>query len=142
MGELLALNEKNFTDLVIPVPDSGNSAALGYSQASGIPFDQGLTRNHYSGRTFIQPNQAKREFGVRMKLFPIQRAVAGKRITIIDDSLVRGTTSKILVSLLKNAGAKEVHLRLSAPEIKHPCFFGIDIPTPQELIWQAQPVER
>jgi amidophosphoribosyltransferase len=134
LGQALAKIDENPGELIIAVPDSGNSAALGYAAASGITLEHGLTRNHYSGRTFIQPTREMREFGVRMKLHPIKRAIAGKKITLIDDSIVRGTTSHILVRLLREAGAKEVHLRLSSPEIKHPCFFGIDIPTKQELI--------
>ncbi|MDC7225261.1 MAG: amidophosphoribosyltransferase [Spirochaetales bacterium] len=121
-------------DVVVPVPDSGNNAAIGYAEASGIPFDHGLTRNHYAGRSFIMPTTAQRELAVRMKLHPIREAIAGKKIILVDDSLVRGTTSKILVKMLKDAGASEVHLRLSSPELKWPCFFGIDIPTRQELI--------
>ena len=134
MGAAIAAVDDHHSDIVIPVPDSGNSAALGYAAASGLSFEQGLTRNHYTGRTFIQPTPEMREFGVRMKLHPVKRAIQGKRITLIDDSLVRGTTAKILIRLLKDAGAEEVHLRLSAPEIKHPCYFGIDIPTAEELI--------
>lgn len=134
MGAALAAVDADGGDIVISVPDSGNSAALGYSVASGLPFEHGLTRNHYSGRTFIEPTPEMREFGVRLKLHPIKRAIKGKRVTIIDDSMVRGTTSRILIRLLKEGGAREVHLRLSAPEIKHPCFFGIDIPTKDELI--------
>lgn len=134
MGAYLAEIDKTPGDVVCAVPDSGNSAALGYSEHSKIGIDFGLTRNHYSGRTFIQPEPEQREFGVRMKLHPIRAVVKNKRITIIDDSLVRGTTSSIIVKLLKEAGAKEVHLRLSSPEIKCPCFFGIDIPTKEELI--------
>jgi len=121
-------------DIVVPVPDSGNNAAIGYAEASGIPFDHGLTRNHYAGRSFIMPTTAQRELAVRMKLHPIREAIEGKKIILIDDSLVRGTTSRILVKLLKEAGAAEVHLRLSSPELKWPCFFGIDIPTREELI--------
>ena len=121
-------------DIVLPVPDSGNSAALGYAEASGLPFELGLTRNHYAGRSFIMPTTDQRELAVRMKIHPIRDVIEGKRIILIDDSLVRGTTSKILVKLVKEAGAKEVHLRLSSPEIKWPCFFGIDIPTRDELI--------
>mgnify|MGYP000906782358 FL=1 len=121
-------------DLVLPVPDSGNSAALGYSEESGVPFELGLTRNHYTGRSFIMPTTDQRELAVRMKIHPVRDSIAGKRVVLVDDSLVRGTTSRILVKLVKEAGAREVHLRLSAPEIKWPCFFGIDIPTRQELI--------
>ena len=121
-------------DMVIPVPDSGSSAAIGYAEAAGIPFDLGLTRNHYAGRSFIMPTNAERELAVRMKLHPVRESISGKRISMVDDSLVRGTTARILVQLLKEGGAKEVHLRLSAPEILWPCFFGIDIPTREELI--------
>jgi len=134
MGELLARGDDVKADIVIPVPDSGNSAALGYSIASGLPLEHGLTRNHYSGRTFIQPTTASREFGVRMKLHPVREAIEGKRVIVVDDSLVRGTTSRQIVRLLRDAGAREVHLRLSSPPIRHPCFFGIDIPTHDELI--------
>jgi amidophosphoribosyltransferase len=138
MGAALARfdRESGFSggDVVMPVPDSGNSAALGYAEESGLPFDLGLTRNHYSGRSFIMPTTDQRELAVLMKLHPVRDSIKGKRVILIDDSLVRGTTSRILVKLVKEAGAREVHLRLSAPEIKWPCFFGIDIPTRQELI--------
>jgi len=119
---------------VIAVPDSGNSAALGYAVASGVELEHGLTRNHYMGRTFIQPTPALREMGVRMKLHPVRKAIEGRRVTVIDDSLVRGTTSRQMVRLLREAGAREVHLRLSSPPLRFPCFFGIDIPTRDELI--------
>jgi amidophosphoribosyltransferase len=134
MGEFLAQNDKRPGDIVIPVPDSGNSAAFGYSHASQSPIEMGLARNHYTGRTFIQPTSYQREFGVRMKLHPIREVIKNRRVTLVDDSLVRGTTSKTIVKLLKENGAREVHLRLSAPEIRFPCFFGIDIPTREELI--------
>jgi amidophosphoribosyltransferase len=134
LGEMIARMESVETDVVTPVPDSGSSAALGYSAASGVPLEHGLTRNHYMGRTFIQPTVAMREFGVRMKLHPVREAIAGKRVAVIDDSLVRGTTSRQLVRLLRDAGAREVHLRLSSPPLRYPCFFGIDIPTREELI--------
>jgi amidophosphoribosyltransferase len=134
MGELLARDDTVSADIVIAVPDSGNSAALGYSAASGIPLEMGLTRNHYMGRTFIQPTTAMREAGVRMKLHPVREAIAGKRVVVIDDSLVRGTTSRQIVKLLREAGAKEVHLRLCSPPLRFPCFYGIDIPTREELI--------
>lgn len=134
MGEMLARTEKVKADIVIAVPDSGNSAALGYSAASGIPLEQGLTRNHYMGRTFIQPTPAMREFGVRMKLHPVREAINGKRVVVIDDSLVRGTTSRQIVKLLREAGAREVHMRLCSPPLRFPCFYGIDIPTSEELI--------
>ena len=141
MGEMLARGDDVKADIVISVPDSGNSAALGYSVASGIPLEHGLTRNHYSGRTFIQPTAASREFGVRMKLHPVREAIAGKRVVVVDDSLVRGTTSRQIVKLLRDAGAREVHLRLSSPPIRHPCFFGIDIPTHDELIANRMDLE-
>ncbi len=134
MGEMLARRDDVKADIVIAVPDSGNSAALGYSAASGIPLEQGLTRNHYMGRTFIQPTAAMRESGVRMKLHPIREAIAGKRVIVVDDSLVRGTTARQIVRLLREAGAREVHLRLSSPPVRSPCFYGIDIPTREELI--------
>jgi amidophosphoribosyltransferase len=134
IGARLAAVDKIEADMVIPVPDSGNSAALGYSQASGIPFEFGLTRNHYSGRSFIMPTQEQRELAIRIKLNPIKEMIRGKRIVMVDDSLVRGTTSGILVKLVREDGAKEIHLRLASPEILWPCFFGIDIPTRKELI--------
>ncbi len=134
MGAELARADGRIGDIVIPVPDSGNSAALGYAEESGLPFDLGLTRNHYAGRSFIMPTTGERQMAVRMKLHPIRDIIRGKRVILVDDSLVRGTTAKILVSLMKDAGATEVHLRLSAPEIRWPCFFGIDIPTREELI--------
>jgi amidophosphoribosyltransferase len=142
MGEALARGDAADSDIVIPVPDSGNSAALGYAAASGIPFEQGLTRNHYMGRTFIQPTTGMREFGVRMKLHPVRQAIEGKRVTVIDDSVVRGTTSGQIIKLIKDAGAKEVHLRLSSPPLKYPCFFGIDIPTREELISNRMDADR
>ena len=121
-------------DLVMSVPDSGNYAAIGYALRSGLPFEYGLSRNHYVGRSFIMPSQAERELVVRMKLNPIREVVAGKVIIMVDDSLVRGTTSKIIVKMLREAGAKEIHLRLSSPEVKCPCYFGIDITSRKELI--------
>jgi len=134
MGAALASDDPVRPDVVISVPDSGTSAALGYAKAAGVPLEFGFTRNHYAGRTFILPTTSARELGVRMKLHPMREVVAGKRVTIVDDSLVRGTTGKIIVKLLREAGAREVHLRLSAPELKNPCYFGIDIPTREELI--------
>jgi amidophosphoribosyltransferase len=134
MGQMLARGDRVEADIVIAVPDSGNSAALGYSAASGVPLEQGLTRNHYMGRTFIQPTAAMRESGVRMKLHPVREAITGKRVIVVDDSLVRGTTARQIVRLLREGGAREVHLRLSSPPLRHPCFYGIDIPTREELI--------
>jgi amidophosphoribosyltransferase len=134
MGERLAAADPVRADVVTAVPDSGTSAALGYAAASGVPLEMGLTRNHYMGRTFIQPTAALRRNSVRMKLHPVREAIAGRRVTVIDDSLVRGTTSRQMVKLLRDAGAREVHLRLSSPPLRWPCFFGIDIPTREELI--------
>ena len=134
MGAALAENETVKGDIVMPVPDSGNSAALGYSKKSGIPLEYGLSRNHYTGRSFIMPTKEQRELMVRMKLNPIKDVVKDKVIILIDDSLVRGTTGRLIVKVLREAGAKEIHLRLSSPEIKHPCYFGINIPTKEDLI--------
>ena len=134
MGAALANNDPVSADVVIPVPDSGNSAALGYAERSGIPFELGLTRNHYTGRSFILPTTDEREQAVRMKLHPVRPVIEGKRVVLVDDSLVRGTTASILVKLVREAGAREVHLRLGSPELKWPCFFGIDVPTRKELI--------
>lgn len=135
MGATLAAADgPGLGDIVVPVPDSGTNAAIGYADYAGLPFDFGLTRNHYAGRSFIMPTTSERELAVRMKLHPVREVVSGKRVILVDDSLVRGTTAKILVRLLKEAGALEVHLRLSSPEIRWPCFFGIDIPTRAELI--------
>jgi len=127
MGELEA-------DMVIPVPDSGNISAIGYARKMGLPFDFGLARNYYAGRSFILPTKDERELMARLKLHAVPEVVSGKRVVMIDDSLVRGTTSRIIVGLLREAGAKEVHLRLSAPELKWPCFYGIDIPDREALI--------
>ncbi len=124
------------------VPDSGVPAALGYSRASGLPFVLGLVRNHYVGRTFIEPRQAIRHFGVKVKLNPVRSAVAGKRVVLVDDSIVRGTTSRKIVMMLKAAGAKEVHLRISSPPTTGPCFYGIDTPERRELIAASQSVEE
>jgi amidophosphoribosyltransferase len=141
MGAALAAGDADILEgldrdssIVVPAPTSGNTAALGYAEASGIPYEMGLTRNHYIGRSFIMPSSAERELVVKMKLSPVREVIKGKTVILIDDSLVRGTTSKILVQLLKEAGAKAVHLRLSSPEIRWPCYFGIDIPTRAELI--------
>jgi amidophosphoribosyltransferase len=136
MGRALAKRDTALqnADMVIPVPDSGVPAALGYSKESGIPFELGIIRNHYVGRTFIEPTQAMRNMKVKMKLSPMKSLIEGKSIIVIDDSIVRGTTSKRIVKMLKLAGAKEVHFRVASPEIKHPCFYGIDTPTKEELI--------
>ncbi len=134
IGRQLAEDDPVTADMVMPVPDSGNAAALGYAQAKGIAFEMGLMRNHFAGRSFTLPSQAQREFAVKMKLNPIPEVVRGKSVVLVDDSLVRGTTAKRIVKLVRDAGAREIHLRLSAPEIKYPCFYGIDIPTRGELI--------
>ena len=129
-------------DIVTPVPDSGLAAALGYADASGLPLEWGLIRNHYVGRTFIEPEQSIRHFGVKLKLNPIKEFLADKRVVVVDDSLVRGTTSKKIVELIRRAGAKEVHMRISSPPITHPCFFGINMPTLAELKASSNSVEE
>lgn len=133
-GRQLAREHPVEADAVIAVPDSANSAALGYSEESGIPFELGLLRNHYVGRTFIKPDQKDRDFGARMKYNPVREVLAGKRVIVVDDSLVRGTTSRSLVRMLKSAGASEVHFRIGSPPVRFPCFYGIDMPTKGELI--------
>jgi amidophosphoribosyltransferase len=134
MGKILAKENPVDADVVLPVPDSGVAAALGYSQESGIPFENAIVRNHYVGRTFIEPIQEMRDLKVRLKLSPIKSIIEGKRVVIIDDSLVRGTTSRQIIKMLKDAGAKEVHFKLASPQIKHPCKYGIDTPSYGELI--------
>ncbi len=134
LGRKLAEEQNVDADIVIPVPDSGVPAAIGYSQQSGIPFEMGLIRNHYIGRTFIQPLQAQRDLGVKLKLNPVKNLLKGKRIIVIDDSIVRGTTSRKIIRMLREAGAREVHLRISSPPVTHPCFYGIDTPAQKELI--------
>ena len=134
LGKILAEEHPAKADIVVPVPDSGNFAAMGFSEVSGIPLAHGFTRNHYIGRTFINPTQEARTFKVRIKLNPIREVVNGKRIVVVDDSIVRGNTSKSRVTLLRRAGAKEVHLRISCPPHISPCFYGIDFPSKKELI--------
>lgn len=135
LGKILARKSKNLDiDLVVPVPDSGMPAALGYAQENGITFETAIIRNHYVGRTFIEPTQEIRNFKVKLKLNPINQTLDGKKIVVIDDSIVRGTTSKKIIELLRNAGAKEVHMRIACPEIKYPCRYGIDTPSYKELI--------
>lgn len=133
-GRQLAKENPVEADAVIAVPDSANSAALGFAEESGIPFELGLLRNHYVGRTFIKPDQKDRDFGARMKYNPVRDVLAGQRVVVVDDSLVRGTTSRSLVRMLKAAGATEVHFRIGSPPVRHPCFYGIDMPTRGELI--------
>lgn len=141
LGKALARESKVSADMVIGIPDSGQSAALGYSEESGLPFDYGLIRNHYVGRTFIQPTQILRNVGVGIKLNPVKEVLRGKRIVLIDDSLVRGTTSRKIVKFLREAGTKEIHFRVSSPPIKHPCFYGIDTPFQKELIASNHEIE-
>lgn len=133
-GRQLAREHPVEADAVISVPDSANSAALGFAEESGIPFELGLLRNHYVGRTFIQPTQKDRDFGARMKYNPVREVVDGKRVVVVDDSLVRGTTSRSLVRMFRQAGATEVHFRIGSPPVRFPCFYGIDMPTRGELI--------
>lgn len=134
LGRLLAREHPVPADVVVPVPDSGVPAAIGYSQESGIPFRMGLIRNHYVGRTFIEPQQAIRDFGVKLKLNPVRGMLAGKRVVLVDDSIVRGTTSRKIVRLVREAGATEVHMRISCPPTISPCYYGVDTPTREELI--------
>lgn len=141
-GKVLAKEYPIDADLVMSIPDSGNSAALGYAEASGIPYELGMTRNHYVGRTFIQPEQKIRDFGVKVKLNPIKEVLDGKRVLVIDDSLVRGTTSKQRVSAIRKAGAKEIHLLISSPPITNPCHFGIDTPQRDKLIAAQKTIEE
>jgi len=142
LGMLLARECPADADLVVPVPDSGVPAAIGYSSESGLPFRQALIRNHYVGRTFIEPSQAIRDFGVKLKLNPVPFLLLGKRVVLVDDSIVRGTTSRKIVRMVRQAGAREVHLRISCPPTKSPCFYGVDTPTTSELIASNHSVEE
>ncbi|HTS78632.1 MAG TPA: amidophosphoribosyltransferase [Bryobacteraceae bacterium] len=134
LGRLLAREQPVDADVVVPVPDSGVAAAIGYAAEAGIPFRQALIRNHYVGRTFIEPSQAIRDFGVKLKLNPVRHLLEGKRVVLVDDSIVRGTTSRKIVRMVRGAGAREVHLRISCPPTISPCFYGVDTPTKGELI--------
>jgi amidophosphoribosyltransferase len=134
MGEILAREAPVAADLVISVPDSGNAAAKGFSRTSGIPQDDGLIKNRYVARTFIQPGQELRHHGLRMKFNPLPEIVRDKRLVVVDDSIVRGNTTRQIVRMLKDAGAREVHLRISSPPIRHPCHYGIDMSTREEMI--------
>ena len=134
LGRLLAREHPAEADIVVPVPDSGVPAAVGYAMESGIPFRMGLIRNHYIGRTFIEPSQAIRNFGVKLKLNPVRPLMEGKRVVLVDDSIVRGTTSRKIVRMVREAGAKEVHVRISCPPTISPCYYGVDTPTREELI--------
>jgi len=134
MGRQLALQHPIEADVVVPVPDSGVHAALGYAEQSGIRFEFGMIRNHYVGRTFIEPKQSIRSFGVKVKLNPVRELLKGKRVVLIDDSIVRGTTSKKIVGMVRAAGAAEIHMRISSPPTTHSCFYGIDTPNKEHLI--------
>jgi amidophosphoribosyltransferase len=134
LGKRLAIEHPVEADVVIPVPDSGVPGAVGYAEQSGIPFDMGLVRSHYVGRTFIEPQQSIRHFGVRLKLNPVAEILKGKRVVVVDDSIVRGTTSRKIVKMIRDAGAKEVHMRVTSPPTQWPCFYGIDTPSRRELI--------
>lgn len=142
MGARLAQEAPAEADVVIPVPDSGVPAAVGYSRESGVPFEMGLIRSHYVGRTFIEPQDSIRHFGVRLKLSPVRTVVDGKRVIVVDDSLVRGTTSRKIVKMLRAAGAREVHMRVSAPPTTHPCFYGIDTPNRSELVAASHTIDE
>jgi amidophosphoribosyltransferase len=142
MGELLAKEAPVEADLVIPVPDSGGPAARGFARASGLPHDDGLVKNRYVARTFIQPGQELRKHGLRLKFNPVPEVVAGKRLVVVDDSIVRGNTTRQIVAMLREAGAKEIHMRISAPPIKHPCHYGIDMSTREEMIAHGRTFEE
>ena len=141
-GQELAKEHPVSADLVTPVPDSGMFAAMGYAQQSGVPFQLGFVRNHYIGRTFITPRQAIRDFGVKVKLNPVRSVLQGKRVIMIDDSIVRGTTSRKIVKMIRDVGAKEISLLLSSPPFKNPCVYGIDTPTKEELIASKKSIEE
>ncbi|MBI4365230.1 MAG: amidophosphoribosyltransferase [Deltaproteobacteria bacterium] len=142
LGEQLAREQPADADVVVPVPDSGLPAAIGYAKQSGMPFAMGMIRSHYVGRTFIEPEQAIRDFGVKLKLNPVREALDGKRVALIDDSIMRGTTMRKIVRMIRHAGATEVHVRISAPPTRSPCYYGIDIPTSAELIAANKSVEE
>jgi len=142
MGRRLAQEHPADADIVISVPDSSNTAALGYARESKIPFEFGLIRNHYIGRTFIQPKQLIRDFGARIKYNPVKGVLKGKSVVVVDDSIVRGTTSKALVSMIRGAGAREVHLRIASPPVKYPCYYGIDTPNRTKLIASHSSVDE
>src|SRR6202171_3295538 len=142
LGRLLAREHPIEADLVTPVPDSGVPAAVGYALESGIPFRMGMIRNHYIGRTFIEPSQAIRSFGVKLKLNPVRGLIEGKRVVLVDDSIVRGTTSRKIVRMVREAGAKEVHVRISCPPTISPCYYGVDTPTREELIASSNSPEQ
>ncbi len=142
LGKQLAKEAPVQADMVIPVPDSGVAAALGFAEGSGLPYEHGLIRNHYVGRTFIEPEQSIRHFGVKIKLNALPEVLTGKRVVVVDDSIVRGTTSRKIVKMIRQAGAKEVHMRISSPPIVSPCFYGIDTPTKRELIGSSHSIQE
>jgi amidophosphoribosyltransferase len=142
MGRRLSVEHPVPADVVIPVPDSGVAAAIGYARESGIPYDQGLMRSHYMGRTFIEPSQHIRHFGVKLKLSPVREVLNDKRVVVVDDSIVRGTTSRKIVEMIRGAGAREVHMRISSPPTQGPCHYGIDTPTREELIASSRTPEQ
>jgi amidophosphoribosyltransferase len=142
MGEILWREAPVVADLVIPVPDSGNAAARGLAKAAGLPQDDGFIKNRYVARTFIQPGQDLRRQGLRLKFNPLPEVVAGKRLIVVDDSIVRGNTTRQIVQMLRQAGAAEIHLRISAPPIQHPCHYGIDMSTREEMIAHGRTVEQ
>ena len=142
MGRELAREHPADADIVVPVPDSGMSAAIGYSQECGLPYEMGLIRNHYVGRTFIEPRQSIRDFGVKLKLNPVRSVIEGRRVVLIDDSIVRGTTMRKIVRMLRDSGADEVHVRVSSPPTTGPCYYGIDTPTRDELIASHNDVDQ
>jgi amidophosphoribosyltransferase len=142
LGRLLAREHPVQADVVVPVPDSGVAAAIGYAAEAGVPFRHGLIRSHYIGRTFIEPSQAIRDFGVKLKLNPVRHLIEGKRVVLVDDSIVRGTTSRKIVRMVRSAGAREVHVRISCPPTRSPCFYGVDTPTKRELIAANNTVEE
>jgi amidophosphoribosyltransferase len=142
MGRRLAVEHPVPADVVIPVPDSGTAAAIGYARESGISFGQGLIRSHYVGRTFIEPSQQIRHFGVKLKHSPVREVLVGRRVVVVDDSLVRGTTSRKIIGMIRAAGAREIHVRISSPPTVGPCHYGIDTPRREELIASAHSNEQ
>jgi len=142
LGRRLAIEHPADADVVIPIPDSGTSAAIGYSEQSKVPFDMGLVRSHYVGRTFISPEQRIRELEVKLKLAVVKETVAGKRIVVVDDSIVRGTTTRGKIRTLRQAGAKQIHMRVSCPPLRYPCFYGVDFPTREELLANNRDIEQ
>jgi amidophosphoribosyltransferase len=142
LGRILAREQPVAADVVVPVPDSGVCAAMGYAEESGVPLRMGLIRNHYVGRTFIQPQSAIRHFGVKVKLNPVKSILDGRRVILVDDSIVRGTTSRKIVKMVRAAGAREVHVRISCPPTISPCFYGVDTPQRSELIAATHTIEE